>query len=409
MPVQTQQVTDPLLSVSKEFLANPYPIFAELRKSDPLHWSEKGGYWIATSYEHVHFILHDLRFGKRLNEWSGNPLLKKIGMKFFPSLEGYTNNMLNENPPEHTRLRSLVNKAFTPKMVAEMRPEIEKIANDLLDKVEKKRHMDFVADYSFVLPITVISRMLGVPEEDRDHFHIWSRDIAGVLDPNVGTGKLIVAMFAAKALRKYVMPLLQKRKANPQNDLISALANAEENGIHLTDGEIVANIILLLAAGHETTVNLISNSLLALFHNPEQFAKLKENPALIETAVDEFLRYDCPVQMSRRLALEDVEVGGKKVRKGDLIVVLIGAANRDPAQFPNADTLDLARAENKHVAFGYGIHRCLGAALAWNEGDIAISTLLKRFPNIKLTVDVDSLEYKTPFSLRGVKSMPVTF
>lgn len=408
MPVKTQ-VSDPLLSVTQDFLRNPYPVYTDLRASDPLYWSEKGGYWIASSYEHAHLISHDLRFGKRLNEWSGNPLLKKIGMKFFPALEGYTVNMLNENPPEHTRLRSLVNKAFTPKMVAEMRPEIEKIANNLLDKVEKKGHMDFVSDYAFVLPITVISRMLGVPEEDRDHFHAWSRDIAGTIDPNVATGKLIVAMFAAKALRKYLMPLLQERKANPQGDLISALANAEENGVHLTDGEIIANIILLLAAGHETTVNLISNSLLALFHNPDQFTKLKENPALIQTAVDEFLRYDCPVQMSRRLALEDIEVGGKKIRKGDLVVVLIGSANRDPAQFPNADTLDLARAENKHIAFGYGIHRCLGAALAWNEGDIAITTLLKRFPNIKLAADVDSLEYKTPFSLRGVKSMPVTF
>jgi pimeloyl-[acyl-carrier protein] synthase len=315
--------------------------------------------------------------------------------------------MLNLDPPDHTRMRALVNKAFTPAMVNEMRRHIENITNNLLDKVQPKGEMDLIAEFAFVIPVTVIAEMLGVPAEDRERFKGWSHALTELLEPSLDVTKAMKAVAANNELINYLRPLVAERKKNPQKDLISALGAAELDGNKLTDYELLANVILILVAGHETTVNLIGNSVISLMRNPDQLDLLKSDPNLMESAVEEFLRYDSPVQFVRRNADSGLELAGKEIRQNDLLVMMLGAANRDPAQFENPDKLDITRTNNKHLAFGSGIHHCLGAALARTEGQIALSTLLRRVPGLKLKTT--NLEYKTPFSLRGVKAMPVTF
>jgi len=318
--------------------------------------------------------------------------------------------MLDRDPPDHTRLRGLVSKAFTPKALESLRPRIQQIVDGLLDQIERRGEMDLIEEFAYPLPVIVICEMLGVPVEDHERFKHWGLDIARGLDaimlpPDSEVGKRSVS--GRRALAEYFRALIAERRAAPRDDMLSALIAAEEAGDKLSEEELLASCILLLVAGHETTVNLIGNGTLALLKHPEQLRRLRENPGLIGSAVEELLRYDGPVQRTARIPSEDLVIGGKTIPKGEMVMPFLGAANRDPAQFPDPDRLDITRTDNRHIAFGMGIHFCLGAPLARMEGQIAISTLLRRLP--KLALASQRPEHRQSLTLRGLVSLPVAF
>jgi cytochrome P450 len=303
-----------------------------------------------------------------------------------------------------------VSKAFTPRVVEGLRPHIQEIVDGLLARVEGAGSMDLIEEFAYPLPVIVICEMLGVPVEDHERFKGWSLDIARGLDAIMLPPESEVArrsVTSRRALADYFRALIAKRRASPRRDLLSALIAAEEAGDKLSEDELLSTCVLLLIAGHETTVNLIGNGTLALLRNPGELQRLRENPGLIASAVEELLRYDGPVQRTARTPTEDVTLGGRTIPKGEIVMPFIGAADRDPAQFPDPDRLDLTRSDNRHIAFGWGIHFCLGAPLARVEGQIAINTLIKRFPN--LAVAVEQPQYRQSLTLRGLTTLPVTF
>ncbi len=392
---------DPFLP---EFNANPYPFYHRLRAEDPVHLSPLG-FWVFTRYDDCVMVLRDQRFGRAGFEG----FLEQV---YGSAVEGdrMPRSMLFRDPPDHTRLRSLVNRAFTPRVVESLRPRIQQIVAELLDRVQDARGMEVIADLAYPLPVTVISEMLGVPEGDRDSIKQWSADIARSLDAiGLPSDTEIVrhGRTARRALGEYFGSLIPERRKHPRADLLSLLIAAEEQGDKLSEGELLATCILLYIAGHETTVNLIGNGLLALLRHPAELQRLRDGPGLIPSAVEELLRYDGPVQRTSRFAHADVEIGDRKIAKGAMVVTLIGAANRDPAQFPDPDRLDVTRPDNRHIAFGFGIHFCLGAPLARLEGQIALGALLQRAP--KLALAIENPEWRESQVLRGLKALPVSF
>jgi cytochrome P450 len=312
-----------------------------------------------------------------------------------------------KNPPDHTRLRGLVHKAFTPRMVEQLRQMIQDVTNDLLDKVQGKGEIDLIADLAYPLPVTVIAELLGIPESDQDQFHAWSNALARSLDLTDATAVYDRASEAAVVFTDYLAELADARRRQPQNDLLSALVAVEEQGDHLTANELSATSSLLFVAGHETTINLIGNGTLALLRHPEQLAKLKGEIGGMKVAIEELLRYDSPVQMTSRMALENIDYKGYNIPQGAQVAFLLGSANHDPDRFENPDQLDITRQKNQHLSFGGGIHYCLGAPLARLEGEIALTTLLQRMPNLQLAVETP--EYTDNYLLRGLKSLPLTF
>jgi hypothetical protein len=382
-----------------EVIENPYPTYHRLRQEDPVHLSPLG-IWALSRYDDAAMLLRDPRFGRRGFQ---QILESRFGR------QGLGQSMLFQDPPDHTRLRTLVNKAFTPRVIDGMRGQIQQIVDRLLDQVKPAGRMDVVADLAYPLPVIVICEMVGVPADDRDQFRDWSYAIARSLDAIALPNPEIVerANQAQDALTAYFARLIEARRQAPRPDLLSALIAAEEAGDRLTTQELFATGILLFIAGHETTVNLIGNGTLALLRHPDQMKRLQAEPGLIASAVEELLRYDSPVQRTGRLLYEDVTLGGKTVPKGSIAVALIGAANRDPAHFPDPDRLDITRSDNRHLAFGWGIHFCLGAPLARLEGQIAIGTLLRRFPRLALAAD--RVEWRETSTLRGLRALPVTF
>lgn len=403
-------VADPIINPTKEFLADPYKVFAQLRAEAPVMWSAKGKYWLVSGYDDVSAVLRDLHYEKGFTRWKTFDPIIKLFPHLAEQLSFRGKSMLNQNPPDHTRLRSLVNKAFTPAMVADMRSHIEEIADRLIGAVidRGEGEMDLIADFAFILPVTVIAEMLGIPAEDRDRFKEWSHGLTEALEPSAALPKLLHAAQCNKELTGYLKPLVEARRQKPEKDLISALVQAEEEGSKLSETELMANLVLLLVAGHETTVNLIGNGMLALLRHPEQFDLLKAQPELLDSAVDECLRYDSPVQMIRRTAGSSMELSGQQIEEDDSVILLPGSANHDPAHFENPEKFDITRQNNKYLSFGSGIHHCLGSSLARAEGKIAFSKIMNRLPNIRLK-DGHVLEYRLPFALRGVKEMPVTF
>lgn len=407
MSKSSATLEDPLLHASQEFINNPYPTFERFRNEAPVFWSDKGKYWIVSKYADIQSILRDLHYEKGLQNTNAiNPIVKMLP-PIKEAIKSRSTWMLNQNPPDHTRLRSLVNRAFTPTMVNSMREHIQDIANRLLDDVEKKGEMDIVQDFAFPLPVTVIAEMLGVPAQDRDIIKGYSTRLTNGLEPGFDIGRITRANKAVQEFEDYLRPLVEARRKKGENDLISALVRAEEEGQKLSMDELLGNCVLMLVAGHETTVNLIGNAVLALLNNPDQMELLKSKPDLIVTAVNEFLRYESPVQSVRRMAAQELELHGHKIKEGDMLLLLLGAANRDPDHYANADKLDITRADNRHLAFGTGIHHCLGSSLAEVEGQIAVGTLLRRFPNLKMKST--NVEFKSPFTLRGPKELRVTF
>jgi cytochrome P450 len=385
-----------------DFIADPYPTYHRLRAEDPVHHSPLG-FWVLTRYDDVVAALRDPRLAKEA-------IAGFVAARFGTSIPAIGQSMLDRDPPDHTRLRGLVSKAFTPRVVEALRPHVRQIVDGLLDRVDGAGKMDLIEEFAYPLPVTVICEMLGVPVADHERFKGWSLDIARSLDallvpPDSDVPHRGVA--ARHALAEYFRALIAERRAVPRADLLSALIAAEEAGDTLTEQELLSTCILLLIAGHETTVNLLGNGTLALLRNPAELQRLRDHPGLVASAVEELLRYDGPVQRTARIPSEDVTIGGRTIPKGEMVMPFIGAADRDPAHFADPDRLDIARGDNRHIAFGWGIHFCLGAPLARIEGQIAIDALVQRFP--KLALATDTPEYRQSLTLRGLASLPVTF
>jgi cytochrome P450 len=406
--VQTT-ATEPLFNpLSPDFIRDPYPHYERLRTSDPMHLTAFGAY-VASRHAEVSLVMRDKRFGKdfveRTKRRYGPDIMKE------PVFRSMSHWMLQQDPPDHTRLRGLVVKAFTARRVEDMRPRIQEIVDQTLDRIAPQGHMELIEDFAFRLPVTIICDMLGIPEEHREVFYTSSRDGGRLLDP-VPLSKAEIEQANAGNLmaQMYFQQLFELRRKDPGDDLTTQLVQAEEDGSKLSNEELTANIILLFGAGHETTVNLIGNGLLALHRNPDQLALLKANPELITNAIEEFLRYDSSVQLTGRVALEDIEeLGGKRIPKGESVLCLLGSANRDPAVYPDRpDRLDITRPKIRPQSFGGGIHLCLGAQLARIEAEVAISTLLRRLPGLRLD-NAENPEWRPTFVLRGLKNLPASW
>lgn len=400
---------EPLFNpLAPEFIRDPYPAYARLRATDPMHLNSFGAF-IASRHAEASLVLRDKRFGKDFVHRS----VKRYGPKIMdePVFRSMSHWMLQQDPPDHTRLRGLVVKAFTARRVEDMRPRIQQIVDQTLDAVADRGHMDLIADFAYRLPVTIICDMLGIPEEHREMFHQRSGEGGRLLDPVPLTAAEIAEGNAGNMMSQlYFQQLFELRRKKPGDDLTTQLVQAEQDGSKLSNEELTANIILLFGAGHETTVNLIGNGVLALHRNPDQLALLKARPDLISNAIEEFLRYDSSVQMTGRVALEDIEdLGGKKIPKGDTVLCLLGSANRDPAAYPDRpDSLDITRSNVKPLSFGGGIHHCLGAQLARIEAEVAILTLLRRLPDLRLN-DAQNPEWRSTFVLRGLKRLPASW
>ena len=392
--------------LTPEVRANPYPLYRQLREQDPVHWSELMASWVLTRYDDVEAVLRDPRFSTARRR-TGNRFTEQLmEMQEQMGPIGQATTMLRADPPEHTRLRNLVSKAFTPRAIEAMRPHIQQIVDELLDAVEGSDRFDLIHDLAYPLPVIVIAEMLGVAPEDRDRFKRWSGDIAATLGgPMLSPEVIQQAIASSREMTDYFRGVIEIRRKEPEDDLLSALIAAKEQGEALSEHEVLATCVLLLVAGNETTTNLIGNGMVALLQHPGQLEQLRDDPSLTESAVEEFLRYDGPVQATGRTAAEDVEVGGTVIKEGQVAFTLLGAANHDPAQFANPDTLDITRQDNRHIAFGHGIHFCLGAQLARVEAQVAFGTLLRRFPDLKL--GADGVEWGGAFILRGPKALPL--
>lgn len=396
-----EQLRDPVVH------ADPYPFYRRLR--------EQGGMvrtpisWVATSHADATAILRDPRFSS--NERHSPQfdafaeLAEQVGLGSL--LELQTRIMLFADPPDHTRLRRLVSKAFHARAVEAMRPRIQALVDGILEEAAGDGGMDVTSQLAYPLPVSVICEMLGVPAEDRFRFEEWTRAAVRVLDPGDDLTVYFPAKEAFDQFGDYFAELLPKRRRAPGPDLLSALLAAEDAGDALTQDELVATIILLFIAGHETTVNLIGNGLLALLRHPEELARLRSDPTLLPSAVEELLRFDGPVQLTGRTATADLDVHGTAVPKGQQVVVLLGAANHDPAAFQDPERLDVGRTDNRHVAFGGGIHLCLGAPLARLEAQVALGTLVQRFPALALATE--DVVWKETVTLRGPEALPVSW
>ncbi|MEW6733437.1 MAG: cytochrome P450 [Acidobacteriota bacterium] len=391
-----------------QFRQNPYPHYNNLRILDPVHWSTLG-VWVLSRYADVWAVLRDTRFSADTRKWNG------YQARYFRQKQGHSSLLANFHskwmlfldPPDHTRLRSLISKAFTPQVVESLRPRIQQIMNELIESSQSADTIDIIGDLAYPLPIIVIAEMLGLPVEDCDKLKQWSYELLPSFDPLMSLKVFERINQVVLEFTDYFRRIIAQRRNVSCSDLLSKLIIAEEQHDRLTESEIIATSIMLFVAGHETTVNLIGNSMYALLKHPEQLITLKNNPLLIQSAVEELLRYESPVQFTYRMALEDVEIGGKTIQQGQQVILCLGAANRDPSQFPDPDSLDITRQDNRHLAFSHGTHYCLGALLARAQGQIAINTLIKRFPYIKLTTEKP--EWRETILLRGLKTLPVAF
>ncbi len=392
-----------------EVRANPYPFYAQLRSQDPVHWDEELGFWVLTRYADIASVYHDPRFSRAQGLRRGYERLPESEQVIAePVYHSFSKTMFYSDPPYHTRLRGLVNSAFTPAAVEQMRPYVERTVDNLLDAVQANGQMDVIHDFAYPLPIMVIAQMLGLPAEERVRFKKWSDDLFAILGSVPHAPELMErAAHSLNELTSYVTELSEARRKHPGEDLLTALVEATEEGQHLSQAELVANMIILLSAGHETTSNLIGNGLLALLQNPDQMQKLRAQPDWIASAVEEMMRYDNPVQISYRSAAEDVEIGGKCIHKGQLVNSILAAGNRDPEHYSEPDRFDITRDEGKHLGLGLGIHFCLGAPLLRLEAQVAFTSILHRFLELRLATE--TLEWQEHPIFRGVKSLPVIF
>ncbi len=392
------------------FKANPFPFYAQLRAEAPVFpvtvsMPTRQRAWLVTRYSDVLDVLKDARFAKNPRSAMSPEQLKK--RPWVPSMfKPLEQNMLDLDSPDHTRLRALVHKAFTQRLIEQMRDQIQVLTNELLDAAEPRGGMDLIADFALPLPLTMIGRILGVPAEDNHKFHRWTKTLV-----SAGTNmNYFVVIPSIIRFMGYLKKLIKERRAHPKDDLVTALVQAKDGSDQLSGDEVLAMIFLLLVAGHETTVNLIGSGSLALLEHPDQLEKLRSEPAVIKPAIEELLRFVCPVEMAtERYAREDITIAGTTIPRGELVLAVIGSANRDANYFDNPDSLDLTRENNKHLAFGQGVHYCLGAPLSRLEGQIAISTLVQRMPNLRLSIAPDQLRWRGGIILRGLEALPVSF
>jgi cytochrome P450 len=401
------EVLDPF---APEIRADPYPTYERIRAAGRVYWPDPDGSPMFTGYDDCVAILRDHdRFSNdgSKSKYADQPHDADLGGGMLGALNARP--MLFTDPPDHTRLRGLVNKAFTPRVVDQLRPRMEQIVDELLAEVAGAGSMDIIEQVAYPLPVIMIAELLGVPTEDRELLRQWSGPLARTIDPmdNIEPEFINEVAGAGLAFIAYLAQLINERRQSPRDDLVSALIEAEDSGDKLTQEEMIVNLVLLLIAGHETTTNLIGNGMLALLRHPAEMAELRAEPSLIKSAVEELLRYDGPVQLDARTALEDVEIGGVTIPKREQPILLLAAANRDPSVFEDPDRLDVRRTPNPHIAFSSGIHFCVGASLARAEGQVAINAMLRRMP--KLALAVDPPPYRSNVTLRGLSALPVTF
>ncbi len=402
----------PLNPMLPEFLVDPYPFYHRYRTSDPVHWGRSTtpgspGCWYLFRHGDVEALLKDARVSRELHNLVPGAKRAQKSQANNPIFSILSKFIIFRDPPDHTRLRRLSIKAFTPRMVEKLRPRIEVIANALLDQVQKQGTMDLIADFAFPLPASVIAEIIGIPATFQEQLKAWSKALLKIVDFQPAEANHKQHFMAVMDFWRCMKYLANERRKEPQDDLLSALLSAEEQGQKLTEEEVLASCMMILWAGHETTENLIGNGMLALLRHPEQMAMWRDHPALAQTAVEELLRFDSPSQMVGRGVLEDLEIGGKRISAGQLVVGVIGAANRDPEKFVEPDRLDLTRVENEHLSFGEGIHYCIGASLARAEAQIAFTTLLQRLPNLKLVHETPA--WSPNVAIRGLKTLPLAF
>jgi len=397
----------PINPFSPDFKNQAYALYEKLRENDPIHRitlpNGKTG-WVVTRYKDAVDILKKEQLSK--NTFQFEDAEEDIGLPQ-KQVDWLFKHMLFCDPPDHTRLRSLVQKAFTPRMIEKLNGRVQEISDSLIDKVKSQENMELIHDYAYPLPLIVICDMLGLPVDERDQFREWSRAFISSFNVPEKNRKIVPDM---RAFINYIQGLIEKRRQDPKEDLLSLLIQAESENDKLSEMELVSMVFLLIIAGHETTVNLIGNSTFALLQHPEQLEELRRDPSLISSAIEEFLRFMSPVEFgTNRWVWEYLEWEGRAISKGDLVMVGIASANRDPEAFIHPERLDLTRENNNHIALGMGIHYCLGAALARMEGRIAINTLLRRLPNIKLAVSPDRLKWQPSYLMRGFDTLPLRF
>jgi cytochrome P450 len=391
--------------ITPEGQADPYPYYALMRQEARISRTSFGPY-VVNGYDECQAVLRDPRLGRGLTvEGSATGIFGENGTRRGEFLGASQHNMLMADPPDHTRLRRLVSRSFTPRQVERLRPAVHALVADLLDTMAEKGDVEFMADFALPLPMAVIGELVGVPAPDRAGLQPRVRAAAKGIEPILGEQEIEAAIEAMGTLGEYFYGLLEERRRHPRDDLLSSLVEARENDDRLSDEEVASTAILLFAAGFETTTNLLGNGLLALLTHPDQLADWRAHPDIAPTAVEEFLRFDSPVQFNLRTALEPADLAGDPLARGDRIVVLQGAANRDPGRFENPDELNLRRENNVPLSFGWGIHHCIGAALARMEGEIAFNALLERFGEIEL-LDEEP-HWRPGFTLRGLLELPV--
>src|SRR5881296_3476921 len=401
--------SDPTLSLyhllDPEVLANPYPLFRRLRTEDPVHWDPFLHTWVVTRYADVVEVLHHYSADRTPTpEQLSSMGLSELG----PIAELMVKQMLFMDAPAHTRLRGLAAAAFTPARVEVLRAHIQEIMDDLVDAVEDKGRMDVIADVGYPLPAIVTAEMLGVPAADRDQLKAWSADFAEMLGNfQHNPDRVPRVRKSTEEMMDYFRDAVRRQRTHPREGLIHSFLTAEIEGDRLSEEEVVANTIVTMVGGQETTTNLIGNGLLALFRHPDQLERLRADLSLVPSAVEELLRYEAPSQQTTRIAPEDIELGGKLIRKGQSVIAVMGAANRDPQRFPDPDRLDITRADNRHVAFGWAGHFCFGAPLARIEGQVVLDTMLRRLPELHL--EPGPLGWRQNLGLRGLTALPVAF
>jgi hypothetical protein len=402
--VETGIVFNPM---RREMRANPHPYYRALREKDPFHRSRPADGWILSRYGDVEAVLGDKSFSsdeRNLRRWPRmSARHRRAGLP--DPYESGRASMLRSDPPDHTRLRTLVSKAFTPRAIERVRPTVEKYVEETLGRVQTRRKLELVGDFAAPLPVSVIAEMLGVPVADRDRFRHWSDETVRTLGDNTLEDRRR-AFAAMNELEAYLAAITEERRREPRDDLISALVRAEEAGDRLSRTELFMTCVLLLVAGNETTTKLIGNAVLALLEHPDQMELLRREPERIPGAVDELLRYDGPVQLTSRMVLEDREFRGHRLRRGQQLVLLLAGANRDPERFPDPDRLDVTRPDVRHLAFSQGLHFCLGAQLARLEASLALEALVTRFPELRRDGPV---VWSDNTVLRGPRVLPLAF
>ncbi len=403
---KAQEVLSLFRLLDPEVLANPYPLYQQFRTEDPVHWDPYLHAWVVTRYSDVVHVLHHFS----ANRTPTPETLSAMGLAALnPIAQVMVKQMLFLDPPDHTRLRALASAAFTPRRVERLRSHIREIMDNLLNAVAAKGRMDVIADFASPAPAIVTAELLGVPVEDHQRLKEWSTDFAEMLGNfQHNPDRFPRVLRSVENLCSYFRSAMKEQRLHPREGLVTAMMEAKVDGAALTEEEIIANLIVTMVGGQETTTNLIGNGVLSLLRNPSELERLRSDPSLIPSAVEELLRYESPSQHTARLAPADVELGGKRIKKRQAVIAVMGAGNRDPDRFPDPDRLDVGRTDNRHLAFGWAAHFCFGAALARLEGQIAFEMILRRLPQLALD-ESTPLVWRHNLGLRGLNALPITF